>query len=150
MNRKKQIKQLMSIGVQRNDAVAFARVYRKVKAAKREKLFPLLVEPDIPIKVVHEDYQRRYLRTAVLIPDLRLRRVAASGADMKQFVGMQLANQMVDQLYLSGLVEMEYRKVPGYGEGATEFTATVCVLVPQEIATGLKALAMTRKGAVLK
>lgn len=130
MNRKKQIKQLMSIGVQRNDAVAFARVYRKVKAAKREKFFPLLVEPDIPIKVVHEDYQRRYLRAAVLIPDLRLRRAAASGADMKQFVGMHLAKQMADQLYLSGLMEMADRKVPGYGEGATEFTATVCVLVP--------------------
>ena len=130
MTRKKQIKLLMSIGVQRNDAAAFARVYQKVKAAKREKLFPLLVEPDIPIKVVHEDYQRRYLRTAVLIPDLRLRRVAASGADLKQFVGMHLAKQMVDQLYLSGLMEMADRKVPGYGEGATEFTATVCVLVP--------------------
>lgn len=130
MTRNKQIKLLMSIGVQRNDAAAFARIYRKVKAAKREKLFPLLVEPAIPIKVVHEDYQRRYLRTAVVIPDLKLRRIAASGADMQQFVGMRLAKQLADHLYLSGVMQMVHRKMPGYGEGATEFTATVCVLVP--------------------
>ncbi len=36
MNRKKTIKQLMAIGVQRNDAAAFARTYRKIMDAKRE------------------------------------------------------------------------------------------------------------------
>lgn len=56
MTDKKTIKQLMALGCQRNDAAAFARTYRKIKAAKREELFPELIAPWMPVRIARRGW----------------------------------------------------------------------------------------------
>lgn len=129
MTQEKMIKQLMGMGLQRNDAAWFVRAYRRVVAMGREDLFPLLMpreEPNVTVK-------RRpgfKLCSKVTIPDTVLCTVASGNQDVGNYVRMRLARELAGHLVLSGAMHLEDNRVPGLGMGATEFTCTVVVLQP--------------------
>ena len=127
MQNKKIVKQLMAIGVQRNDAAAFARTYRKIKATKMEALFPEIMGPAMP-QVVYEHYPAQMLRAVVEMTDEKIIGLAADGVDMKQYVGEKLAKEIANHLYSSGVMQIESRIMH---TNSTRFVATVHVVLPQ-------------------
>ena len=125
MNRKKTIKQLMAIGVQRNEAVAFARAYRKIMDAKREDLFPEIVKPVMPIMGTVNNYQVTPIRARFVAHD-ELRYVYhESSVDFAAMIEAELSKQIAYGLMQSGAFRMERRAI-GYG---TEYMATVNVVI---------------------
>lgn len=127
MKNKKIVKQLMAVGVQRNDAAAFARTYRKIKATKMEALFPEIMGPAMP-PVVYKHYPAQQLRAVVEMTDAKIRGFSADGVDLKQYVGEKLAREMTNHLYSSGVMQIESRRVY---PNSTQFVTTVHVVLPQ-------------------
>lgn len=131
MTNKKITKRLMAIGVQRNDAAVFARAYRKIMAAGQEDLFPEIVKPVMPVNVAYKHYPAQMLQATVTMPDPKLCTLAASDIDLQRYMWLRLARELAEHLYLSGVMQVQSRRVPGLGSGVTEFVATVHVVVPQ-------------------
>lgn len=131
MTNKKIAKQLMAIGVQRNDAAAFARTYNKIKDAKREDLFPGIVEPVMPPNVVYKHYPAQKLRATYEISNVEKRLLFMSQEDLLREVRCKLVHDIANALLESGAVQVESCERPHSGiAGCTQFRATVHVVMP--------------------
>ena len=120
-------KELMAIGVQRNDARAFARTFRKIIHAKKEALFPEIVMPEIPVPFKKVNVTPSRLRVSVAVPDGAMAVLQENPADLHRRVTGTLASRMAEEL-VKGSMKIEARKV----NGAVEFIGTVNVIHPIE------------------
>lgn len=110
MTQKKTIKQLMAIGVQRNDAAAFVRAYRKIRENKREDMLPWILEPEPP-RIMREELPIATLSASYEISaiELEMRRRAIPGADINSAIHGKLVHALANELLKSRAVKMEYR-----------------------------------------
>lgn len=122
MKNKKIVKQLMAIGVQRNDAAAFARTYRKIIAAGRRDLFP---EMEFPIPKVVQTAPVRTLGVTILRHRYDLARMAA--VNVNEHIRMAIAQELAQHLVLSPYVKYQYRDLI---TGDVEIRALVRVVDP--------------------
>lgn len=126
MKQKRMIKQLMAMGLQRNDATGFVRAYRRVVAMGREDLFPLLVPPEAP-RVVYQHYPAMKLHGSITVTDARLQSLLDSRENLDEYLGRHLAREIAGVLFSSGAVQVQRRRV---FPDATEIRGTVHVVVP--------------------
>lgn len=122
MKNKKIAKQLMAIGVQRNDAAAFARAYRKIIAAGRRDLFP---EMEFPVPNVVQTAPVRTLGVTILRHRYDLASRAACGVDLDQYIREAVAKELAQHLVLSPYVQYQQRDL---NTGVVEFKALVRVV----------------------
>ena len=126
MNRKKTIKQLMAIGVQRNDAAAFARVYGKIMYAKKEDLFPEIIKPVMPIVGVAHNHRVETIRASSIVN----REMAFHYVDSDEFITMiteRLSDELAKNLMQSGAASLSIRQID---EMRTQYNITVRVAMP--------------------
>ena len=124
MTNKKITKQLMAIGVQRNDAAAFARTYRKIMDARREDLFPAIVKPVMPVRYQVVEHQIVTLHVRRTVPDIQMAMLADRPGDLYRRVTGKLATVMADKLVESGAMKLSTEKV----KFGVEFTGTVNIV----------------------
>ena len=124
MTNKKITKQLMAIGVQRNDAAAFARAYRKIMDAKREDFFPEIIKPVMPARFPVVNYNIVPLRARCMVSDIQMELLADSPGDLYRRVTGKLATMLADKLAESGAMKISTEKV-AFG---VEFTGTVNIV----------------------
>lgn len=127
MNRKKTIKQLMAIGVQRNDAAAFARAYRKVMDARREDLFPEIVKPVMPVVGTVINCQLTPIRAAYLAPASKMAFFRENNEEFATRIRAELSKELANVLMENGAVKMRIEQIMGVG---TQYTAIVNVVMP--------------------
>lgn len=130
MTQKKTIKQLMAIGVQRNDAVAFVRAYRKIRENKREDMLPWILEPEPP-KIVRKEFPVATLSATYEASsiDLAVRRRAMPDADILSIIHGKLASALGNELLRSRAVKVRYQSGPGpNGDDFRRITAYVRVV----------------------
>ena len=132
MTNKKIVKQLMAIGVQRNDAAAFAKAYRKIMDAGREDLFPEIVNPVMPMNVVYKHYPAQKLQATYELSNVQRRLLFISLDELLQDVRCKLAYELANALLESGMVRVEAREQPDSCiGGSTQYRAIVHVVMPQ-------------------
>lgn len=126
MTNKKIIKQMMAIGVQRNDAAAFAKTYRKIMDAGLEDLFPEIIKPVMPVRYRVENYNLTTLRAQCTVPDIQMELLADSQGDLYRRVTGKLATLLADELVNSGAMKISAEKV----RFGVQFTGDVKVVFP--------------------
>ena len=124
MKRKKTVKQLMAIGIQRNEAAAFARTYRKIKAAKREDMFPEIVSPVQPKICTVSDYQIKHYWATYIATEGERMCFVENGDEYAHLVKQRLCGNLTDALMSSGAIGFTMRALRG---GSTEFRAELNV-----------------------
>lgn len=129
MNRKKTIKQLMAIGVQRNDATAFARAYRKIMDAKREDLFPEIVKPVMPVVGTVANYRVEKFRAAYLTAEGQRYFFRENEEEFATRIMGKLSKELAECLMENGAIIMRIEQRHGIG---TQYTATVNVVMPED------------------
>ena len=127
MNRKKTIKQLMAIGVQRNDAAAFARAYRKIMDAKREDLFPEIVKPVMPVMGVVNTHNVEKFKAEYLVPEDHVSYFIENPEELANRIKDELSQGLARGLMENGAIIMQMVKIPCVG---TKYSATVKVVIP--------------------
>lgn len=128
MNHKKTIKQLMAIGVQRNDAAAFARAYRKIMDTKREDLFPEIVKPVMPVVGTVANYRVEKFRAAYLTPEGQRYFFRENEEEFATRIMSKLSEELAECLMKNGDIIMRIEPIMGVG---TQYTATVRVAMPE-------------------
>lgn len=126
MNRKKTIKQLMAIGVQRNDAAAFARAYRKIMYHNREDLFPEIVKPVMPMVGVVHNCRVETIRASSIVN----KQMAFPCVDNEEFTTMiteRLSDELAKSLIQSGAAALTIKQID---EMRTQYAVTVRVAMP--------------------
>lgn len=127
MKNKQITKQLMAIGVQRNDAAAFARAYRKVMDAKREDLFPEIVKPVMPVVHTVIDYRVTPFRAVYMAPAGQMAFFRENHEEFANRIKVKLAKELAEGLLHNGAITMRIEEIMGIG---TQYTATVNVAMP--------------------
>ena len=127
MNRKKTIKQLMSIGVQRNDAAVFARTYRKIKDAKMHGLFPDIIEPVMPVMGTVVNYRVTPFRAEYLTSEGQRYFFRENKEEFATRIMHKLSENLAECLMENGAIIMREEEIIGVG---TRNTATVKVVMP--------------------
>lgn len=126
MKRKKIVKQLMAIGVNRNDAAAFARAYNRVVWAKREDLFPE-IKPIMPAIGAIERHEIRTLRAECLISEHQMM-VGNEHLDaFKDRIMDNLAEELAKGMLEGGAAVLRMEQILGRG---TRFSVTTKVVMP--------------------
>ena len=127
MNRKKTIKQLMAIGVQRNDAEVFIRSYRKIQKAGMHKLCEAIMNPPMPVPMVHVNLNPQKLRSDVFIHAAEFERSRCQAGLIERSLD-QVKYQLAEQLAKSGAVEVRVdREFAG-----VRVSGSVMVIMPNE------------------
>ena len=129
MNRKKTIKQLMAIGVQRNDAAAFARAYRKIMDAKREDLFPEIVKPVMPVMGSVVNYRVTPFRAEHLTSEGQRYFFRENKEEFATRIMHKLSENLAECLMENGAIIMRIEEIMGVG---IRYTATVKVVMPED------------------
>lgn len=139
MRKKKAIKQLQALGVQRNEAAGFIAAYRKIKAAGKLGQVPGIVEPiHRPPQFTSRPFDVRPFATTLRVPnvpDLILGDMMAD-ADIHN----RLARELGLGLLNAGAIAIHTRPVspvarsPVEYMAAVEYTATVNVAMRRETA----------------
>lgn len=127
VNKKKTIKQLMAIGVQRNDAAAFARAYRKIMDAKMEGLFPEIVKPVMPVMGTAINYRVIPFRAAYTATEMQMAFFRENYKEFELNIKNELSVELAKCLMESGAITMRIEQICGVG---TQYTATVRVSMP--------------------
>lgn len=128
MNSKKTIKQLMAIGVQRNDAAAFARAYRKIMYARREDLFPEIVKPVIPLVGTVFNHRVVPFRAECFVQDSQMAFFRENKEEFAARIMAKLGNELAECLMENGAIVMRIEPIQDVG---TKYTATVRVAMPE-------------------
>lgn len=128
MTRKKEIKRLMALGIQRNDAAGFVTTVRAMKNAGKEHLLPgVFTIPEI--KPLRTDYQLRRFQTTIRFSDKDyFRRVPADLND--RYIHKELAREIGLALLDAGAIKITVEELPPSGwDGArtVEYRGTVTV-----------------------
>ena len=110
MTRKKEIKRLMALGIQRNDAAGFVTTVRTMKAAGKERLLPgVFMIPEV--KPLRTDYQLRRFQTTMRFSDRDyFRRVPADLND--QYIHKELAREIGLALLDAGAITITVEELP--------------------------------------
>lgn len=127
VKKKKTIKHLMAIGIQRNDAAVFAKVYQKVKNAGRQDLFPSILEPVTPVVGTVVNYCVTSLRASAIVRDYEMAIFSTNKEELMSRIKAGLKNRLVESLFDSGAVETHAEQIERVG---TQYTATVKVVMP--------------------
>lgn len=101
-------KQLMAIGIQRNDAVAFIRCYRKIQKSGKAKLFRPLLDPYVTLQPVVRNVQAHTLQVTVRCTDDEIYSVRA--VDAERMVRAKLSDQLAEAILDSGYVYTDQAK----------------------------------------
>ena len=128
MNRKKTIKQLMSIGVQRNDAAAFARTYRKIKDANMHGLFPDIIEPVMPVMGTVVNYRVTPFRAECFTAESQRYCLREDKEVFATRIMHKLSENLAECLMENGAIIMRQEEIDGVG---TRYTATVKVVMSE-------------------
>lgn len=123
MSRKKLIKQLMAVGISRNDATAFVRTYRKVKDTGMDRLFHMMEMPPEPV-IRTRTVRPERLRVKYTIDKYEMENRGA--IDWDAYMEDRLIRQLAQRLKDSGVVCFYKRATPLW----TEFYAETNVLPP--------------------
>lgn len=129
MNRKKTIKQLMAIGVQRNDAAAFARAYRKIMDAKKEDLFPEIVKPVMPVVGTVTNYRVIPFRADCVVSDPQRSFFIETSEECTARIMQELSKDLVKCLMENGAITFRTQQFLDKG---TRYTAVVKVVMPTD------------------
>lgn len=137
MRKKKAIKQLQALGVQRNDAAGFIAAYRKIKAAGKLGQVPGIVEPiHRPPQFTGRTYDVRPFATTLRVPNVPDLILADLLTDTD--IRARLARELGDGLLNAGAIAIHARPVDIRGvwgaEPAVEYMATVNVAMRRETA----------------
>ena len=128
MKHKKITKQLMGMGIQRNEAQVFARVYRKVLDAGMEGMFPEIVRPVMRRPIAINNLHPALLRAEMHIPgyiDILLPEEREGLMDrFKRDCACQIAMKMLDD----GAIHFDLR----YTNIGKALSAMVMVIAPGE------------------
>lgn len=122
MRSKKAVKQLMALGIQRNEAAVFARVYGKVKAARREDLFPEIILPAMPVGVVRREME---------IVTLRADYCYEPSPMMEYSVKSRLASELAKEAVRSQLVEFTRRTEDSFPGPLVVTRAQIKIVKPE-------------------
>lgn len=126
MKQQKIVKQLMAIGVQRNDAAAFARAYRKIMYNKREDLFPEIIKPVMPMVGVVHNHRVETIRASSIVN----RQMAFPCVDNEEFTTMiteRLSDELAKTLIQSGAAALSIKQID---DMRTQYAVTVRVAMP--------------------
>ena len=127
MKRRKYIKQLMALGVQRNDAAGFVSTCWAITAAGKEHLLPVIMQAPIP--TIRTDYQVQKFATTVRYSDkYDFHRVPADLDD--PYVYKELAREMGLALLDAGAIKVTRQELPPdrwSGARCVEYRATIKV-----------------------
>ena len=116
----------MAIGVQRNDAAAFARAYRKIMDAKMESLFPEIVKPIMPVNYQVVNYPVVPIRASYTAHDAFAYYYRDSSINFAAMVEGELSKQIAQELLKNGAIRLEKRRSFDF----VEYSATVKVVMP--------------------
>lgn len=125
MKQKKKIKQLMALGIQRNDAAGFVRASSIIKA--KGLPLPGLIDPPVPITV----QQRKIKEFAACFTcgwDVEL---VLPAEEKKEYIKRRLGEEMGKGLLGSGLCKIQARA--DRARQSVTYRAIIEVAVPQEV-----------------
>lgn len=127
MRNEKLKKQLMAIGIQRNDAAAFVRCYRKIQRSDKVEIFQAIMNPEPPIrpKIINVVPHALQVETSVSQDEL----FTHKAVDLEAIVRERLSRQLADGLMDSGA--MIITKQADW-LGNTRIRARVHVIIPGE------------------
>lgn len=100
MRTEKLKKQLMAIGVQRNDAAAFIRCYRKIQRSDKVELFRAIMNPEPPIRPEIINVVPHALQVECAVSQNEL--FTHKAVDLEAIVRERLSRQLADGLMDSG------------------------------------------------
>ena len=126
MKRKKTVKQLMAIGVQRNDAAAFARTYRKIMCAKREDLFPEIIKPVMPVIGTVCNYRVETIRASSMV-NRRMAFPCGSDEEFRTIITERLSDELAKSLIQSGAAALTITQIDNM---TAQYDITVKVVMP--------------------
>jgi len=132
MRKKKTIKQLMALGIQRNDAAGFVEAYHVIKAKKKEYMLPVIMAPPPPPIEV----SRRPIRTMTTVyctAPMELCNVPSE--DAEKYIKRQLARQLAAGLPDLGVYTISKRVLPNMGlymGQSVEYRMTIDVAMPED------------------
>ena len=127
MKKEKIKKLLMAIGVQRNEAATFTRVYRKIMDAKREDLFPEIVKPVMPVVHTAIDCRVMPIRAEFTATNTEKKLLRNYDKDFSDVVNDRLCKELAEAIYHSGAITLRLEEIYDVG---TRYTATVNVAMP--------------------
>lgn len=128
MKRKKYIKQLMALGVQRNDAAGFVSAYRACVAAGKEHLLPDILQPApiVPaIPIIRQPYKVAKFAVTMRSSDNDLSWLPREAEDINK----QLAREMGLALLDAGAICITMRD--DYTRRYVEYRATISVAMEE-------------------
>lgn len=132
MKKKKAIKRLQALGVQRNDAAGFVAAYRAIEAAGKLGYIPGIMEPPRRPQFTSSPYEVQTMATTLRVPDTPDLIHPALTED----IHARLARELGMGLLNAGAIAIRARPVPYmdvlgavYG---VEYTATVNVAMRRE------------------
>lgn len=132
MTRKKTIKQLMAVGISRNDAASFAATYRRIVEAGRDELFPKIILPSSPVNpIACAQKQREIVKLrscgSYFLYDSSVTDLAYFQGHIKRELAQRLTHALMDQC----LITFESRNYPDTF-GMVEVRATLEVVRPNK------------------
>lgn len=128
MKQKKKVKQLMALGIQRNDAAGFVRASRIIKAKGLGHMVPGLIEPARPPIIVSQREIKKF--AACYTCDWQVESVLTD-KENKEYIKRRLGEELGKGLLDNGLCKIQasadrVRQVVTY-------RATIDVAVPREV-----------------
>lgn len=109
MRNEKLKKQLMAVGIQRNDAAAFIRSYRKIQKSGKAEQFRDIMAPYVtPIQTVIRNVPVHTLQVTVKFSDDEI--YSVGGEEAERMVLERLSNQLAAALLDSGYLYTDQAK----------------------------------------
>lgn len=129
--RRRQIKQLMALGIQRNDANAFLNVYNTVVKKRKEDLLPVILRP-VPIpRIQTEECRVVPIRSMVIVPHNKLALVSdfelSPSGYFTEAIKRKLEEEILNGLRREGAIEFKSRSAGTLG---VEYYSMLRVLMP--------------------
>lgn len=131
MKEKQLRKQLMAIGVQRNDAAGFIRAYRVIQKAKKQGLCKDIMNPPMAEILIDDRPQMlQRLRVQYAAPNEALHGYGIEGRKLAENrIKEELAQGMARLLIDEAAVLFQQERIP---EGHTVFRAEIRVAMPEK------------------
>lgn len=132
MRKKKTIKQLMALGIQRNDAAGFVEACHVIKAKKKEYMLPVIMNPPaLPIQIS----QRPIRKMAVVHHVNAMELYNLPPKEAEKMIKRRLVNKLAEGLLDLGAYRITRRDHPPtsyFGGEVIEYRLTIDVVMPEE------------------
>ena len=129
MKQKKKIKQLMALGIQRNDAAGFVRASRIINAQHMGHLFYDKIDQR-PHIIVNEREIKKFAACFTCCWEVELQ---LPDEEKKKYIKRRLGEELGKGLLDSGLCRIQASADVNYAAPAVTYRATIEVAVPQEV-----------------